>query len=457
MTNNYNTARIRQFLLERFHDEELEALCFDYFPTVKQDFTEGMTKRRKINLLLEHCLRQNRFSDLLAALQRERPRVYAEFFPQKTDIGFQETRMARPSRRDPRQVFICHSGQDAEFAHKLGEELQQNGWPVWIAPESVHPGEKWVEAINRGLEESGKFILILTPNALRSRWVELETDLAIQLERSSYIQFFSLLVEPCEPPLLWKAFQWIDFHQHYADGFSLLMSALNVPYNEIISERLIEQEKSSARMIWSVDKKEMVYIPTGKFIYGEGKEAIDLAAFWIDKTPVTNKEYAYFINMTGHKPPKYWRGENPPEGSDDHPVVYVSWQDAAAYAKWTGKRLPSQEEWEKAARGVDGRDYPWGNWAEGRCNSEEEKSYGTTPAGQYSPAGDSMFGCQDMSGNVWEWTSSWTDNRRKYRVIRGGSWDDGRFDVKCVANSYQAPYRSNSLTGFRLVTDDTPE
>jgi len=115
------------------------------------------------------------------------------------------------------------------------------------------------------------------------------------------------------------------------------------------------------RLVWEQDGKEMVRVPAGPFLYGEDRREVELPEFWIDRTPVTNAEYARFVAATGRKPPQHWQGQTPPERIADHPVVHVSWRDAVAYAGWAGKRLPTEEEWEKAARSIDGREYPWGD------------------------------------------------------------------------------------------------
>ena len=141
-------------------------------------------------------------------------------------------------------------------------------------------------------------------------------------------------------------------------------------------------------------------MPAGKFLYGDDKKEVELPQFWIAKAPVTNAQYARFVAETGREPPDHWKGKTPPQKIAGHPMTYVSWDDAVAYATWAGGRLPTEEEWEKAARGTDGREYPWGKWAEGRCNTKEAGIGGTTPVGQYSPQGDSPYGCQDCAGNV---------------------------------------------------------
>jgi len=215
----------------------------------------------------------------------------------------------------------------------------------------------------------------------------------------------------------------------------------------------VRDEASTTVQVWEVraqDGKEMVRVPAGAFLYGDGKERRKLPEFWIDKTPVTNAEYARFVTATGHKPPRHWKGKTPPEEIVDHPVVNVSWHDAVAYAEWAGKRLPTEEEWEKAARGTDGRKYPWGDQepASDLCNFGGNVG-DTTPVGKYSPQGDSPYGCVDMAGNVWEWTAS--DYSGAYKVLRGGSWNYAPNDVRGAYRYGGHPINRNDYGGFRCA------
>jgi formylglycine-generating enzyme required for sulfatase activity len=164
--------------------------------------------------------------------------------------------------------------------------------------------------------------------------------------------------------------------------------------------------------------------------------------------PVTNAEYARFVAATDHEPPKHWKGKTPPEDTADHPVTHVTWHDAVSYGEWAEKRLPSELEWEKAARGTDGREYPWGDWNTGRCNTKETGIKSTTPVGQHSPFGDSPYGCVDMAGNVWEWTSTEDGSGR---VVRGGSWGLGRFGARCTFRLRDPPFGSGGDFGCRVV------
>jgi formylglycine-generating enzyme required for sulfatase activity len=229
-------------------------------------------------------------------------------------------------------------------------------------------------------------------------------------------------------------------------------------------KELTFDELTNDTMVWEKDGKEMVRIAAGKFLYGDEKEERELPEFWIDKTPVTNAEYKRFLDANpGHSIPSIdadwarpynWdrRSRSFPQDKADHPVVLVSWHDAVAYAEWAGKRLPTEEEWEKAARGTDGREYPWGKWEEGRCSTRETGIGTTTPVAQYSPAGDSPYGCAGMAGNVWEWTSSLWEPGSSRRVERGGSWHSSRLNARCAYRLGSVLLDSLSDLGFRCVS-----
>ncbi len=154
---------------------------------------------------------------------------------------------------------------------------------------------------------------------------------------------------------------------------------------------------------------------------------VALARFAIDLAPVTNAQFKGFLGVSGYRPQHpekflaHWRNGSPPDGLDDHPVVYVSLDDARAYAQWAGRRLPTEDEWQVAAAGSDARRWPWGHdWQAGRCNGGERG--GTTPVKAF-PEGRSPHGCWDMCGNTWEWTESErSDGRNRFSMLKGGSY-----------------------------------
>ena len=232
---------------------------------------------------------------------------------------------------------------------------------------------------------------------------------------------------------------------------------------------------------------DMVLIPAGEFIMGnngrsraEGEGDLDerpahkvyLDPFYIDKYEVTNAEYKGFVDATGHRVPVKWKNGTYPPDRGNHPVAFVSWTDAYAYCQWAGKRLPSEEEWEKAARGTDGRHFPWGNEFDPmKANTPQywlniRKEGGTMPVGSFEK-GKSPYGLYDMSGNVYEWTENWykpyPGNRfpnvhygEKNKVMKGGSWYDC-LSYGCGLSSpvYNrtrfAPEIRNNNTGFRCA------
>ena len=186
--------------------------------------------------------------------------------------------------------------------------------------------------------------------------------------------------------------------------------------------------------------------------------------FYIDATEVTNAAYTKFVDATGHRPPVHWpKGKVKPEQAD-LPVVNVSWDDAAAYAKWAGKRLPTEAEWERAARGLaEGRKYPWGDDPPTKALARFNVLDGPGPVAKFKP---NYFGLYDMAGNAWEWCSDWYDRdyyaaspernpkgpeTGLYRVIRGGSWADVTKYLTCAYRSWARPAERSPNIGFRCA------
>ena len=224
----------------------------------------------------------------------------------------------------------------------------------------------------------------------------------------------------------------------------------------------------------NVEVSGMIIIQAGEFIMGseEGEESerparkVWVEAFFIDKYEVTNRQYREFILTTSHRPPAFLYQER--LGRDNQAVVGVSWLDAMAYAKWAGKRLPTEAEWEKSARGLDGRKYPWGAvWDKEKANSSESKITGPAFVGSFL-GGISPFGLFDMAGNVLEWTADWfVSNYYSFapyknpkgarfgttRVVRGGSWVEGSRMLRTSARKGILPTLRASNIGFRCAMD----
>ena len=197
----------------------------------------------------------------------------------------------------------------------------------------------------------------------------------------------------------------------------------------------------------------MVRIVAGEFLVGDVNKGANLDGFDLDIYPVTNRQYQRFIHATEYPHiPEHWRDGSYDPDKANHPVVNVNWEDANAYASWVGKRLPTEHEWEKAARGPNGRMYPWGNaFNQFNCNSRDLGLRSTTEVTQFH-SGVSQYGCYDMAGNVWEWTGSnvFPDNDEA-KVIRGGSWANSREEVRATTRAYERSERRRRDVGFRCA------
>lgn len=213
----------------------------------------------------------------------------------------------------------------------------------------------------------------------------------------------------------------------------------------------------------------MVTIPKGPFVFGESPTTIDLNYdFEIDSFLTTNERFGKFIESGGYSNLAFWSeeglqwkeksGATQPDfwedsrwNSPELPVVGVNWYEAQAFAKWAGKRLPDEKEWEKAARGTDWQTYPWGNeFEENKCNSSESGTEQTTSVSKYSN-GLSPYGCYDMMGNVWEWTSSFFEEVESACVLRGGSTFISAIDLGVAGRSASEPQIRMVDVGFRCA------
>ncbi|MBL7183546.1 MAG: TIR domain-containing protein [Anaerolineae bacterium] len=172
-----------------------------------------------------------------------------------------------------KQVFISHATEDAQFAHRLADDLQRLGVQVWIAPEGIRPGEGWVSAIERGLNESSHAVIVLTPAALQSKWVKKETDVTIAQERKGRIQVIPLYVEPCEVPLLLSSYQMVPFHGDYDAGLSQLANILGLRVAEPPEEirKLEEEERQKpAKGVVELLRKVVAQPGISRYVIGTG-------------------------------------------------------------------------------------------------------------------------------------------------------------------------------------------
>ena len=191
---------------------------------------------------------------------------------------------------------------------------------------------------------------------------------------------------------------------------------------------------------------------------------ITVDAFYMDTYEVTSEQYEEFVRATRHRAPYHWPQGRLPEGYAKKPVANVSWDDASAYARWAGKRLPTEAEWERAARGMaEGRKYPWGDKNPAKADARFGAVDGPAEAGKSAP---NYFGLYDMAGNVWEWCSDYYEKdyytrspgsnpkgpeKGLYRVIRGGSWADVPKYLTCANRSWARAAERSPNIGFRCV------
>ncbi|MEM7119293.1 MAG: SUMF1/EgtB/PvdO family nonheme iron enzyme [Chloroflexota bacterium] len=470
------TAALRQFLSNRFNDQELQDLCHDYFFDVYNDFAVGMKKGAKINLLLDHCKRHDKIQDLLSVLRHERPSLYEQELQSVSSVW------------KSNHLKDNHLNQGAKEYFRL-----------------------WISLMRVGLISLVSLLIFLT--LLNNRKIFFDTlssslnsflsDLSAPIAEESFIatptpaQMIEEILKPTSTPELYPMVtrtSAVDPTVSYTRVPSLTISS------SVTGDLEGPPSKAKLHDTWrrSVDEMLMVFVPSGTFQMGSTEVELEelvsnylryckgddcnlrsferelpayevaLNDFWIDKTEVTNSQFAEFLNENGNEQvrEKVWwlhLEDNdaaiefhdgrfrPKAGFFDHPVIEVSWYGANAYCEWVQGRLPTEEEWEYAARGKEGLSYPWGNQFDGSllnyCDSSCPNEYQdpafndrfetTAPVGSF-PLGASWVGALDMAGNVLEWTLNQTtpsysknepfstEEQRQYtntRTTRGGSWN----------------------------------
>ena len=275
----------------------------------------------------------------------------------------------------------------------------------------------------------------------------------------------------CLLPLALCLVVWSDAHANHE---SSAQPPLWTPLDEVESMAMMEVPGG------------MVTVPAGEFIMGSDPRKdpaagpqeqplhrVTLDAFEIDRYEVSNVEYLRFVLSTGASWPQFWRAKPFPDKMATHPVINVSWQEADAYCRWAGKRLPTEAEWEKAARGSDGRMFPWGDEPAGWIKSNIAHP-GSKRGAKYPPLaninrydkGVSPYGVYQLAGNVSEWVSDWFDpdyyrkginenpkgpDAGELKVFRGGSWNEDPEVARSAGRNGGEPTRKSYLTGFRCA------
>jgi formylglycine-generating enzyme required for sulfatase activity len=404
----------------------------------------------------------------------------------------------------PIRVFVSHhhSPDEDAFTARLVADMEEAGADVWVDDARI-TSDDFIKKINEGLAGRQWLVLVMTPDALRSPWVQAEVNAALnQVRKNRMLGVIPVLANPCYdvdiPPLL-DALHRYDATRDYQGAIAGLQRALGLaapapaaPRSPTPAQPSIPADRFPPRLASLgyeakvINGVEVVLpplcdVPAGEFLMGSDpgqdiqlsdnetpQHRVTLQAFQIARYPVTVAEYACFVRSS-QKQPNNWQQQL---ATLDHPVVYVSWNDVVAYAAWlkqqTGQpwRLLSEAEWEKAARGTDGRVYPWGNqWDKARANTNDGSPYTATPVGGYAERGDaSPYGVHDVAGNVWEWTSSLmqpypynaADGRESptsagNRVLRGGSWNYNAWSARAAFRYYVLPVSASYVGGFRLA------
>lgn len=355
---------------------------------------------------------------------------------------------------------------------ELCQRLNAEGWiDPWLDEEKLLPGQSWDMEIEKAVEIADAVIVCLSNNSVSKEGYvqrELKFVLDIALEKPEETIFIiPLRLEECTPPRKLRTRQYADYfppvnreaaYARLLESLKLRTGDLDIQLDlpELDKDKDLDDPSSivAEPQIHPFGELEFVKIPAGKFFMGADKIERDIAYhYWMGRFPVTNQQYSTFRTAM-------MRHHSYPKGRNLHPVGNISRISADEYIKWLNEhvvdlpsgytfQLPSESEWEKAARGTDGRIYPWGNELIRACNTRDKNIGETTPVGTYSPQSDSPFGAGDMAGNVWEWTR--TLSQENIGVIKGGSFGDDIMYARCDVRAFYSVASAASSFGMRLA------
>ncbi|MEP7134573.1 MAG: SUMF1/EgtB/PvdO family nonheme iron enzyme [Chloroflexota bacterium] len=396
------------------------------------------------------------------------------------------------------KVFLCHSKDDKPKVRELYRRLVADGFDPWLDEEKLMPGQEWDLEIRKAVRESDVVVVCLSNGSTtKAGYVQKEIRFALDVadeQPEGAIFIIPARLENCQVPNRLSKWQWVNLFNE--EGYEKLKISFGLRSIYLGVQKTIPQSFDFPRLPF---EPQMVQIPVGKFLIGSTPEQInqaiengadkdwiqnetpqhtvELPEYFIGKYPITNLEYQAFVQDTQLTSPREWNGDQFLTGKGGHPVVSVSWFDAISYCNWlsdkSGRqyRLPTEAEWEKAARGEDGRVYPWGAIFDSKkSNTTETKISTTSEVVKFSPQGDSPYGCSDMAGNIWEWCNDWfneTEYKLRlgsvvqdpqgptkgiYRVLRGGSFGNNRAHARCATRLKYNPDSFNKANGFRIAS-----
>jgi formylglycine-generating enzyme required for sulfatase activity len=396
------------------------------------------------------------------------------------------------------RIFLSYASQDRDAARAIERALAEQGHRVFFDRDDLPPGAEYHARIRTAIEQSHLMVFLVSPDAVDAgSYTITEIDIAERAWRRASGRLLPVVLRPTAMESL----------PHYVRSVTLLETTGNVTAAVVSAVHRIESERARPRRIlfgaavaavvlaglvaWRLAHREpaheivttdgtpAVLVPAGVFIMGDDEESpmreVFVDAFYIDRVEVTTARYARFLAATGsERAPDDWETLSLPVGGE-LPVVGVDWREASAYCAWAGKRLPTEAEWEKAARGSDGRTFPWGDTSPTPAEANYENTSPTPYDGGLAAvgthrAGDSPHGLSDMAGNAAEWVADWYAESfaagdvynptgpagGENKVVRGGGRFDPGYRISSVKRYYASPEHRGEDIGFRCARDIDP-